>query len=119
MKVLICDDELFARTTLSRMLLDKPNVEILEAADSYDAYKLYEEHHPEIVIADIVMKGGIGGEWLIEKLLNLDRRCNIIVISGRPQSELLKYKLMGAKYCLHKPVKYTELWECIDTILQR
>lgn len=119
MKILIVDDEIFARKTLSRMLLDRPNVEIIEADDCYDAYKYYEEYHPEIVISDILMKGGIGGEWLIEKLLNSDKRCNIIVCSGKPLSELLKYKLMGAKYCLHKPVKYDELWDCIDSILSR
>lgn len=117
MKVLIVDDEIFALKTLERLLKAEDGVEILQAGDCYDAYMIYEEVHPDIVITDILMKGGIGGEWLIEKILSLDSKANIIVCSGRPKADLLKYKLMGAKHCIQKPVKYQELWDCIDSLI--
>ncbi len=118
MKILIVDDEIFARRTLQRLLThDDDSIEIIEAEDCYDAYAMYEDFRPDLVITDIMMKGGIGGEWLIEKILTLDKNAKIIVCSGRQKTELLKYKLMGAKHCLHKPVKYDELWECINDIL--
>ena len=117
MKVLIVDDEIFALKTLERLLKAEDGVEILQAGDCYDAYMIYEEMHPDIVITDILMKGGIGGEWLIEKILSLDSKANIIVCSGRPKADLLKYKLMGAKYCIQKPIKYQELWDCIDAVI--
>ena len=115
MKVLIVDDELFARRTLERILSD--DAEIIEAQDCYDAYTMYEEFHPDVVITDIMMKGGIGGDWLIDKLLQLDEHAKIIVCSGRQKTDLLKYKLMGAKYCIQKPIKYQELWDCIDAVI--
>ena len=115
MKILIVDDELFARRTLKR-LLTGDDIEIIEADDCYDAYAMYEENIPDIVITDIMMKGGISGEWLIEKLLHFDKNAKIIVCSGRPKTDLLKYKLMGAKHCLQKPIKYQELWDCINDI---
>ena len=117
MKILIVDDEIFARRTLQRLLSRDDFVEIIEAEDCYDAYVMYEEYTPDVVITDIMMKGGIGGEWLIEKILNKDKNANIIVCSGRQKADLLKYKLMGAKYCLQKPIKYQELWDCIDEIV--
>ena len=116
MKILIVDDEIFARRTLERLLGDS-YVEIIEAEDCYDAYTMYEEFKPDIVITDILMKGGIGGEWLIERLLKLDPTAKIIVCSGRQKTELLKYKLMGAKYCIQKPIKYQELWNCIEELI--
>lgn len=115
MKVLIVDDELFARRTLERILSD--DAEIIEAKDCYDAYTMYEVFHPDVVITDIMMKGGIGGDWLIDKLLQLDEHAKIIVCSGRQKTDLLKYKLMGAKYCIQKPIKYQELWDCIDAVI--
>ena len=115
MKVLIVDDEIFALRTLERLLSEEEDVEIIQAKDSYEALTMYEEMHPDIVITDILMKGGIGGEWLIEKLLSFDSQAKIIVCSGRQKSELMKYKLMGAKYCIQKPVRYQELWDCIDS----
>ncbi len=117
MKILVVDDELFARRTIQRLLSVDDSVEIIEAEDCYDAYTMYEEQTPDIVITDIMMKGGIGGEWLIEKLLSLDANAKIIVCSGRQKTELLKYKLMGAKHCLQKPIKYDELWDCINDII--
>ena len=116
MKILIVDDEIFARRTLQR-LLARDDIEIIEAVDCYDAFVMYEEYAPDVVITDIMMKGGIGGEWLIDKILNHDKNANIIVCSGRQKADLLKYKLMGAKYCLQKPIKYQELWDCIDEMV--
>ena len=117
MKILIVDDEIFARRTLERLLSMEDDVEVIEATDCYDAFALYEENLPDIVITDIMMKGGIGGEWLIEKILASNPDANIIVCSGRQKTDLLKYKLMGAKYCIQKPIKYQELWDCIDELM--
>ena len=116
MKILIVDDEIFALRTLER-LLQEDDVELIEAKDCYDAYTMYETMQPDIVITDILMKGGIGGDWLIEKILNDNSGAKIIVCSGRPRTELLKYKLMGAKQCIQKPIKYQELWDCINEIM--
>ena len=116
MKILIVDDEIFARRTLKRLFEGENNIEIMEAEDCYDAYAMYEEYSPDIVITDILMKGGIGGEWLIDKILSFNKDAKIIVCSGRPKTDLLKYKLMGAKYCIQKPIKYQELMDCINEI---
>lgn len=114
-KILIVDDELFARNTLKRLLYSD-YTQLYEAEDGYEGLIQYDKIRPDIIIVDLLIKGGIGGEWLIEKLLSSYKKPNIIVCSGKPQSELLKYKLMGAKACIHKPVKFNELWKIINDI---
>ena len=117
MKILVVDDEVFARKTYRRILSNK-DVEIVEASDAYSAYCKYEEERPDIVISDIMMKG-IGGDWLISKLLEKFPDANIIVCSGKPKIQLLKYRLIGAKAILSKPINYNNLWYEIDAILGR
>lgn len=117
MKILIVDDELFARNVLKRLLINN-ETEIIEAETAYEGYLKYEAENPDIIICDVMMKN-IGGEWLVERLLKNFPDANIIVCSGNPQVELLKFKLMGAKAVLRKPIKYNELWNAVDKIIER
>ena len=115
MRFLIIDDELFARTTLKR-LLSSSDVEIFECSNAYDGYVKTEELHPDIVFCDICMNG-IGGDWMVEKILQNMPSTNVIVVSGKPKEELLKYKLIGAKAVITKPIKFNTLWNEIDAIM--
>lgn len=115
MKVLIVDDEAFARRTLRRLLSTR-EVEVFEAQEGGEGLLQYEKLRPEVILVDIMMNKGLGGEWLIQRLLETFPGCNIIVCSGKPQSELLKYQLMGVRACLSKPIKCDELWNEIDKI---
>ena len=117
LKVLIVDDEEFERNTLKSLLLEmQEDFTIIEAADGSEGLDKYKQYHPDIVFADIMIQGGIGGDWLIEKLLKDCGNANIIVCSGLPEQKLLKFVLMGAKKVLQKPVKYKELYKCIDDV---
>ena len=120
MKILIIDDENFQRLVLKRLLNEyfKGNLQIFEAVDGYEGYLMFKKFKPDIVITDIIMRGGTGGAWLIENILKYDNKAQIIVISGQDQMKILKFKLMGAKACLTKPVKYKELYKVIDEILE-
>ncbi len=116
MKILIVDDDAFIRNAIKRLILAKyPTAEIFEAEDGVDGFDLYKLQRPNIVITDVVMKG-LGGEWLLENILSHDRNAKIIVMSGQDQIYLLKYKLMGARGILRKPIKYQELYQQLDDI---
>ncbi len=116
LKVLLIDDEKFARDVLKRMIKSIENIEILETGDSYEGLLLYEEYKPDVLITDILMEGGISGEWLITKILNKYPKANIVVVSGVEESKLMKYKLMGVKECFKKPVKYYDFISCLETL---
>ena len=117
MRFLIIDDEQFARNTLKR-LLSFLDAEIIEADNAYDGYTLVKEKFPDIVFCDIMMNE-IGGDWLIEKLMDTIPQANIIVVSGQPKEKLLKYELMGAKAIITKPIKYNLLMAEVDKIIER
>ena len=115
MRILVVDDEMFARRTLFRML-NKPDVEVILCNNAIDGYEMYEKTQPDIAICDVMM-AGVNGDWLITKILQHFPKANLIVCSGKPQEELLKYKLMGAKACITKPIKYEKLWNEIMSII--
>ena len=113
-KYLIIDDEDFARSTLRRLIMDK-DVKIFEADNAYDGYALARNEKPDIIFCDIMMQN-IGGDWLIGRLLSTMPNANIIVVSGKPKEELLKYKLLGVKAVITKPINYNLLIKEIDAI---
>lgn len=120
MRVLLVDDEVFARRTLTRLLKTyDESMEIYEAEDGYDGYILYKETKPDVVITDILMEGVTNGQWLIEKLLVNYPGANIIVASGLPSTKLLVFKLMGAYECLQKPIKYDKLCQILNEIKEK
>ncbi len=114
MKILVVDDEMFARRTFRR-LLNRKDIELIMTDNACDGFELYEAHQPDIIISDVVM-AGFDGDWLITKLLKTYPIANIIVCSAKPQYEILKYKLMGAKACLTKPISYEKLWHEIELV---
>lgn len=116
MKILVVDDEMFARRSFARIMTGK-DVDLMMVDNSCDGYDMYCTERPDIVIADIMM-AGLDGDWLITKILQNFPDANIIVCSGKPMEELLKYKLMGAKACIQKPVIYNKFWNIVDKIME-
>lgn len=115
MQYLIIDDETFARNTLKRLITGK-DVEILEADNAYDGYALARDNAPDIIFCDIMMHE-VGGDWLVEKILSTMPHANVIVVSGKPKDELLKYLLIGARAVITKPINYNLLMKEIDKII--
>ena len=60
-KLLIADDQAGIRS-LVRMTLESDAYEILEAADGNQALALAREHHPDIILLDVMMPGMNGLE---------------------------------------------------------
>ncbi|PPC87108.1 MAG: DNA-binding response regulator [Hyphomicrobium sp.] len=68
MKILLVDDHVLVRQGVRRLLMIIPNVEIFEAATSFDALNLFRQQQPEIVVLDISLAGSSGLE-LLKRLL--------------------------------------------------
>ena len=60
MKILLVDDHVLVRQGVRRLLMIIPNVEIFEAATSFDALNLFRQQQPEIVVLDISLAGSSG-----------------------------------------------------------
>ena len=90
-KVLIADDERLIRITLKNMLnWEALNCEVIATAkDGKEAYHIFEQVHPEIVITDLKMPAMDGIE-LIKKIKAQSENTQIIVLSNYSDFELVR-----------------------------
>ncbi len=102
--ILIAEDEEGVRKNIAEYLtLSCKNV--YEAKDGLEAYALYEEVHPDLIITDINMPG-MDGLTLVEKIRETDKEIPIIIISAHSDKEKLlrAIKLNLADYII-KPIE--------------
>jgi len=80
-RVLLADDHALVRTGF-RLLLEEPDdIEVVAEAESGEqAYELYSEHQPDVVMIDLSMPG-IGGVEAIKKIILRDKHARILALS--------------------------------------
>ena len=88
---LIAEDELLVRIGIASCVpwAELGIVLIGEAEDGEEAWKLWQEHHPDLLIVDIRMPGMTGTE-LLQRIRNEDRRCAAIVITNVEADDALE-----------------------------
>lgn len=94
--------------------LGKRGHEIRTAHNVADAVSVAEEFNPEWVLADLKMPGGSGLE-LIPKLLEIDSKTKIVVLTGYAGiSTAIEAIKLGAIHYLSKPVSTDEIIAAFD-----
>lgn len=90
-KVLFAEDELLVRLGLQNSIpWSKYEIEVAALADNgMEAYRLFEEIHPDILITDLRMEGMDGLE-LVKRVREIDKECAIVVISCLNDFETLR-----------------------------
>ena len=90
-KVLFAEDELLVRLGLKNSIpWSKYEMEVAALADNgMEAYRLFEEIHPDILITDLRMEGMDGLE-LVKRVREIDKECAIVVISCLNDFETLR-----------------------------
>jgi DNA-binding response regulator, araC family len=90
-KVLFAEDELLVRLGLQNSIpWSKYEMEVAALADNgVEAYRLFEEIHPDILITDLRMEGMDGLE-LVKRVREIDKECAIVVISCLNDFETLR-----------------------------
>ena len=87
-KILIADDAAFVRLTLRQILEGAGHMVVAEAADGDEAYTLYRDTRPDIVLMDITMPECSGIEGL-KKIRQLDPEAKCIICSAMGQQTLV------------------------------
>ena len=103
-KILVCDDSILARKSMSAMLRSYGYENITEVSNGEDAVNKYKEENPDIVFLDIVMpvKDGITAT---KEIIAFNPDAKIIVISSvGTQTHLREVIKAGAKDFIQKPV---------------
>ena len=90
-EVLFAEDELLVRLGLQNSIpWSKYEMEVAALADNgVEAYRLFEEIHPDILITDLRMEGMDGLE-LVKRVREIDKECAIVVISCLNDFETLR-----------------------------
>jgi PAS domain S-box-containing protein len=120
--ILIMDDEISIRNSISE-LLKKMGYEATVAREGREAIKLYAdslgtETQFDIVILDLTVPGGMGGEECMLHLRKLNPDVCAIVSSGYSNSSILSgHKVLGFKDVLVKPYRIEELTSKINALL--
>ncbi len=121
-RILIMDDrEMILKS--EKILLESNNyvVEIVRSGE--EAITAYEQSilagHPfEVIIMDLTIPGGIGGEEAVKEVLKLNKEAKVVVSSGYSENIVMKnYKNYGFKGALQKPFLDTELLRVLEQVI--
>jgi len=121
-KVLVMDDEEGVRKAVGLTLWGLGHtVELAEngelAVTAYNQAKT--QGHPfDVVLLDLTVRGGMGGQETLQELLKLDPTVKAIAMSGYVQDPvILEPERYGFKSALEKPFDIGELREIISRLL--
>ena len=121
-RVLLMDDEEMVLEVVGNML-KYLGYKVEFAKDGSEAIKLYREAkakgHPfDVVIMDLTIVGGMGGEETIKKLIAIDPEVKAIVSSGYANDPIMaNFKKHGFSAVMTKPYNLKELSETLQKVI--
>ena len=120
MKVLIADDEYYARKAMAKKVLQAdPEAEILGDFENGVQVLEYLEAHPneaDVLLTDVKMPE-MDGLYLAQYLFEQESGIEVIIISGYNEFEYARKAIsFGVSNYLVKPVQKEELKEALDKI---
>lgn len=116
-KILIIDDEKIIRDSVV-FTLEEEDYELLEASNGEEGLRIYQEHHPAVVITDLRMPGMDGFEFLKQAQITPEDYCSIVVLTGHGGDEEIEesYK-HGVTSFLRKPFNIYEIKGLIHNLI--
>ncbi len=119
LKVLLMDDEDVVRSVAKEMIAALGH-EVEAAEDGNRAIELFRQARDkgrpfDLIILDLTVKGGMGGEEAIAKILEIDPKIRAVVSSGYADSTIVaNYRNYGFSAILNKPYKLASLKDCLS-----
>lgn len=121
-KILVMDDDEMVRTVAKEML-EQLGHEVVVAADGGEALKLYQEAMEsdkrfDLVIMDLTIPGGMGGQEAVQEILNIAPDAKVVVSSGYSNDPIMaNYKDYGFCSAIAKPYQLQELSWSINQLM--
>ncbi|MEA1997213.1 MAG: ATP-binding protein, partial [Gemmatimonadota bacterium] len=120
--ILVMDDEQMVREVAS-LMLEHFGHQVGLASEGDEAIRLYQKARGsgrpfDLVIMDLTVPGGMGGQEAVKKLLEIDPEVKAIVSSGYSNDPVLSdYKKHGFRGVVTKPYKLEELKDAVQEVL--
>jgi len=111
-KAIIIDDERLARNELKKLLLEFPQIEVIdEAANANEGAEKIESQNPDLVFLDIQMPGKTG----FDMLLDLDKAPHVIFTTAYDEFALKAFEVNALDY-LMKPIEPRRLADALQKL---
>ncbi|OCS90400.1 response regulator [Caryophanon latum] len=115
--VLVVDDAMFMRVTISNMMEQWGYRVVAQAANGQEAIAKFEECEPDVVTMDVTMPI-MNGIDAVKTIMERNPDAKIVMITALGQQKLIKQALAyGAKDFVTKPFDPVHLKEVIDNVL--
>jgi len=119
--ILIMDDDEMVRD-IAKAMLTRLGHNVILAAEGVEAVKLYQDSmgsdNIDLVIMDLTIPGGMGGEKAVREVLNIDPNAKIIVSSGYSNDPVMaNYRDYGFCSAIVKPYQLKELSKVISQVI--
>lgn len=112
-KILICDDAMFMRASIRKMVEAEGFQVIAEAGDGAECISSYQIYHPDLVLMDITMLD-MDGITATKKIMEIDQNAKIIIVSALGlQEKVFEAITAGAKDFVVKPFTQEILIQCM------
>ncbi|KQR70987.1 sigma-54 dependent transcriptional regulator [Pedobacter sp. Leaf176] len=119
--ILIVDDDLAVRTSLS-LLLQRTGKEVVTSDNAMQAFEVIATRKPELVILDLnfsIDTSGTEGLSLLQKIRTFDSVVPVILITGWASIELaVRGMKLGANDFINKPWDNDYVLQSVETLLQ-
>jgi CheY-like chemotaxis protein len=116
---LVVDDDVVLRSTLAELLLDEGFVTVIQASNGFSGLRLAVEHHPHVVLLDLLLPELSGTEVLRELRGGpAGRDMAIVVVTGSPE-RLTASQLAETDGVVQKPFDVSGLMTTLRRALQR
>ena len=116
MKTIIIDDEILSIETLSRMLLEYDDIEVVgSACNTTVAEGQIKVASPDLVFLDVELPGMSGVDFIREVKRLTQGRCRVVMYTGHKDSMLSSFRNEAFDFLL-KPVDRDELSAMIQRL---
>lgn len=116
-KILIVEDSPTTRRKIAEILTQE-GYEVVTAEDGEVALELIDEHHPELVVLDIVLPKKNGYQVCRTVKSNPDLAIKVMMVTAKDQAkDRIWGKRQGADFYLSKPINKDDLVDAVKKLV--
>jgi DNA-binding NarL/FixJ family response regulator len=116
-RLLVVDDHAIVRSGIRRLLSERADIEVLEAANGEDALRAVQEQPADLIVLDLNLPG-LGGLELLRRLTRTAPKSPILIFSQHAEAIYATKALeAGARGFVSKNAMPEEFLEAVDAIL--
>ncbi len=118
LKVLVVDDSLIIRKTLTKLLEELGHIIIGEASNGQECFDLYCKLKPDLVTLDITMPI-MNGIVSLKKIKEFDDNAKVIMITSHGEENFVMEAIkIGARGYILKPINEDKLKESLNKLFE-